>query len=90
VILAAIAARTPLLVSDIGGMAELVPDGVAGRHFRAGDPDDLARVLRELAERPEGIGELSRRFPPVKSIEENGREMEFRYRALAALRAGVR
>jgi glycosyltransferase involved in cell wall biosynthesis len=70
-------------------MAELVPEGVAGLHFRAGDARDLARALRSLLEAPERVNALSAGAPQVKSIEQNGREMEFRYRALACLRPGV-
>lgn len=47
VIQEAFAAKRPLVVPDIGGMAEKVRDGESGRHFRAGDATDLARVLRE-------------------------------------------
>ncbi len=42
-------AGVPLVVSDIGGMAEKVRPGVDGLHFRRGSPHDLARVLREAA-----------------------------------------
>lgn len=37
--------RRPLIVSDIGGMAEKVRDGVDGLHFRAGSAEDLADKL---------------------------------------------
>lgn len=40
----------PLLCSDIGGMAEKVPDRVTGLHFRVGNPDDLAERIREAIE----------------------------------------
>jgi glycosyltransferase involved in cell wall biosynthesis len=43
---------TPLIASDIGGMAEKVQDGVDGLHFRRASPADLARVLVRAA-RPE-------------------------------------
>jgi glycosyltransferase involved in cell wall biosynthesis len=45
VILEALATRTPLLVSDLGGMAELVEPGVHGYRFRMGDAADLADKL---------------------------------------------
>jgi glycosyltransferase involved in cell wall biosynthesis len=38
--------RRPVIASGIGGMAELVLDGENGLHVRAGDPVDLARVMR--------------------------------------------
>lgn len=45
-------AGTPLLVSDIGGMAEKVWNGVDGLHFKRGSPVDLARAMVD-ASRPE-------------------------------------
>lgn len=50
VIQEAMRAGTPLIVSDIGGMAEKVRPGLDGLHFRRGSAPDLARVLREAAE----------------------------------------
>jgi glycosyltransferase involved in cell wall biosynthesis len=43
-------AGTPLIVSDIGGMAEKVQEGVDGLHFRRGSGVDLARALVEAAD----------------------------------------
>jgi glycosyltransferase involved in cell wall biosynthesis len=78
---------TPVVTSDVGGMAELVPDQRCGLLFRTGDVGDLARVLGRLIDEPGLLQALSRDFPPVKSVAENAREMEFRYRSLASFRA---
>jgi len=43
-------AGTPLIVSDIGGMAEKVAHGVDGLHFKRGSPVDLARAMTEAAD----------------------------------------
>lgn len=43
-------AGTPLIVSDIGGMAEKVTAGRDGLHFRRGSATDLARVLLHAAQ----------------------------------------
>jgi glycosyltransferase involved in cell wall biosynthesis len=75
------------VTSDVGGMAELVPDQRCGLLFRTGDVGDLARVLGRLIDEPGLLQALSRDFPPVKSVAENAREMEFRYRSLASFRA---
>ena len=40
----------PVIASGIGGMAELVNDGVDGLHIRPNDPVDLARVMRHCVE----------------------------------------
>jgi glycosyltransferase involved in cell wall biosynthesis len=74
--------RTPVVASGIGGMAEYVRDGVDGLHFPVGDASALARVLRRFVDEPGLIDELSRDFPRIKTISENARETEYRYRAL--------
>lgn len=43
-------AGTPLIVSDIGGMAEKVAAGIDGMHFKRGSPVDLARAMAEAAQ----------------------------------------
>lgn len=43
-------AGTPLLVADIGGMAEKVRPGLDGLHFRRASVTDLSRALLEAAE----------------------------------------
>jgi glycosyltransferase involved in cell wall biosynthesis len=43
-------AGTPLIVSDIGGMAEKAEAGVDGLHFKRGSPVDLARAMLDAAE----------------------------------------
>ncbi|MCX5901529.1 MAG: glycosyltransferase, partial [Proteobacteria bacterium] len=37
--------KTPVIVSDLGGMAELVEDGVSGLTFKAGDSTALAEKI---------------------------------------------
>jgi glycosyltransferase involved in cell wall biosynthesis len=51
VIQEAFASNVPLLVSDIGGMAEKVRPGVDGLHFRVGDYVDLADKISRAATR---------------------------------------
>ncbi|MBK7644124.1 MAG: glycosyltransferase [Planctomycetes bacterium] len=79
--------RTPVVTSGIGGMAEFVRDGIDGLHFRVGDVGDLAAKLRRFVDEPELAAELSRDFPPLKTLEEDGRTTEYRYRALCARQA---
>lgn len=77
--------RTPLVVSNIGGMAELVRDGVDGLHFKVGDDVDLARVLQRFVDEGDLLERLSRDFPRIKTMAEDAREMEARYRSLACV-----
>jgi len=76
VILEAFAHRTPAVVGDVGGMAELVEDGVSGLHFRRGDAEDLARQLRRLLDRPTLLETLREGIPPVKTVAEEMDELE--------------
>jgi len=80
--------RTPTLVSDIGGMAELVADGKGGMTFRAGSVEDLAAKLRLLAGDESLRRSLADSAPKVKTIEENAEEMEEIYERLASRGAG--
>ena len=70
VILEALAARTPLLVSDVGGMAELVEEGRSGWRFPVGDAEALARALARLLEAPELLEALPAEPVELPSPEE--------------------
>jgi glycosyltransferase involved in cell wall biosynthesis len=50
VIVEAYAAGVPLVASRVGSLTELVEDGVTGLQVEMGNPDDMARALRLLAE----------------------------------------
>ena len=50
VIQEAFQAGRPVVCTGIGGMAEKVPDDVAGLHFGVGDPHDLMRALARAAD----------------------------------------
>ncbi|MCK6552620.1 glycosyltransferase [Myxococcota bacterium] len=50
--LEAMAMGKAVVVSDVGGLLELVEDGVTGLVHRAEDPSDLAQKLRRLADDP--------------------------------------
>ena len=70
-ILEGLATHTPLLVSDLGGMAELVEPGVTGFHFRMGDAEDLAAHLARFLERPEELGQLYAEPVHLTRVEED-------------------
>lgn len=69
-ILEAHAAGTPVVTADIGGMAELVRDGVDGLHFRFNDAADLARVLQRLIDEPELLSRLRSGIQKPRSIDD--------------------
>jgi len=70
VILEALAARTPVLVSDLGGAAESVREGETGFLFRVGDARDLARRLGELIADPAALARVAERAGEPTSFEE--------------------
>lgn len=82
VIYEAFAAGTPLLVSDLGGMAELVEEGRGGWRFPAGDVEMLARRLSSLLADRTPLAALPppRSSPPT--FGEHASEVEARYRTL--------
>jgi glycosyltransferase involved in cell wall biosynthesis len=75
-------AGTPVITSNIGGMAELVSDGVNGLHFAVNDSDDLSKKLLMLIENRDLVTRLSAAAPPIKSIEDNAHELEVMYKGL--------
>jgi glycosyltransferase involved in cell wall biosynthesis len=64
-------AGVPVICSDIGGMAELVSDGVDGLHFRAGDAASLRRVLRQCTDDPLLLGRLAKGIRPPTGMREH-------------------
>lgn len=60
VALEAAALGAPLIVSDTGGLIELVKDGATGRTFAAGDDAQLCRVLQETLDDPAHTQQMSR------------------------------
>jgi glycosyltransferase involved in cell wall biosynthesis len=70
IVLEGLATRTPVITADIGGMAELVRDGVDGMLFRAGNADSLAEKLGQLIGHPERILEMSRNARPPLTVEQ--------------------
>lgn len=82
VILEAFATGTPVVVSRLGGMAELVTDGVNGFQFEAGNVKALAQVLQRFIDQPDLVASLSQGMPPVKTLQEEIEELLSVYTAL--------
>jgi glycosyltransferase involved in cell wall biosynthesis len=83
----ALASRTPLLVADAGGMAELVEPGRSGFRFRLGDVDDLARALTQVLEDPRRLDALYADPVELPRVDEHLDEIEKRYNELVRRRA---
>ena len=61
----------PVICSDIGGMAEKVTHDVDGLHFRRGDAQHLADVIRRAAETPGLWERLQAGIGPVHGMDEH-------------------
>ena len=57
--LEAMAAGTPLIAADTGGLAEIVKNGVNGWQFYAGSPNSLADAVLHVLHSPEAAGKAA-------------------------------
>ncbi|MCB9897283.1 MAG: glycosyltransferase [Planctomycetes bacterium] len=78
---------TPVVGSDIAGIAEGIVHDVDGLLFPVGDARALAAVLKRLADDPALGARLAAAAPPVKTDDEEAEEMEWRYRQVVSARA---
>ncbi len=83
-IMEAHAAGTPVVTAALGGMAELVRDGVDGLHFDAASSADLARRLQRLVDEPELLPRLRSGVTMPRGIDDEMRQLTAIYQALAA------
>ncbi len=78
----AFAAQTPVIASDLGGMAEAVSHEVDGLLFAPGDVEDLAGQMIQIVERRELVDHLRNGIGPVRTVAEQALELEAMYREL--------
>jgi L-malate glycosyltransferase len=58
--LEAMACRVPTIATRVGGVPELIEDGVTGRLFPVGDTDAMADAAIELLKNPDRLDEMGR------------------------------
>ncbi|HDY92154.1 MAG TPA: glycosyltransferase [Pseudoalteromonas sp.] len=63
--------QKPVIVSDIGGMAEKVEHNKTGLHFRAGSPVSLADTLQKVLNEPELADTLAKNITAPLSLSES-------------------
>jgi glycosyltransferase involved in cell wall biosynthesis len=78
-IMEAHAAGTPVVTAALGGMAELVRDGVDGLHFAPADSADLARQLQRLLDKPELLPQLRAGVTMPRAIDDEMRQLSAIY-----------
>jgi glycosyltransferase involved in cell wall biosynthesis len=64
-------AALPIITTNIGGMSELIQDGVNGLLFNVGDPEDLATKMQMVIDNQSIIDRFKKNIPPVSSIKEH-------------------
>jgi len=79
VILEAFAHRTPVIASNLGGMAELVQPGKNGLLFAPGDARDLARQLQRLLAEPALLPTLRTGIEPIRTVADEMDQLEAIY-----------
>jgi len=79
-------ARTPVIGSDIAGIAEGIEHDVNGLLFRTGDADALRAALRRFLDDPTLGACLAAAAPRVKTDAEEAAEAEWRYRQVICAR----
>ena len=72
----AFATQTPVIATNLGGMAESVSHDVNGLLFEQGNVDDLVGQLSRLLDEPGLLQKLTDGTPEVKSVEEEAAELE--------------
>jgi len=82
VIQEAFLAGIPVITSNIGGMAELVENGIDGFTFKAGDKNALKAVMKKIEDEPTILSSLNVNDKNVRSIQEDALFVQGIYRGL--------
>jgi glycosyltransferase involved in cell wall biosynthesis len=78
----ALAHKVPAIVSNLGGMTEVIEDGLNGYTFEVSDPQSLAGILRKIGSDPSILNQLKARIHRPPRMEEMAFEYEKIYRSL--------
>jgi len=82
VIIEALIAKTPVIASNIGCIPEFIEDGATGLLFETGNAEDLFYKMKLVLENPSLIKKFKSNIKPVKTIQEQAKEIEAIYEDL--------
>ncbi len=82
VLLSALQAKVPSIVSNVGGLTEVVENNVNGLTFEAGNYKDLSRCLKKVIDEPETLITFSRNIQSPSSISTYTEKLENLYKTL--------
>ena len=77
-----LAYNKPVIASNVGGMPEVIKDGVNGFLFEQEDTEQLARIIHKISQNPEIIKKLKDRIISPPRIEAEALQYENIYRNL--------
>ena len=86
-VIEALIAKTPVIASNIGCIPEFIEDGATGLLFETGNAEDLFYKMKLVLENPSLINKFKSNIKPVKTIQEQAKEIEAIYEDLR-LRSG--
>lgn len=78
----ALATRTPLIVTDLGGMSELVKDGVNGLLFKLNDYHSLAQKLALVLNKRSELTNYMSNIKPERTVADMVNDIESVYTAV--------
>lgn len=73
-------AGVPVIASNVGGIPEIIQDGVNGFLFKQGDFRDLANKLQFIIQNPQKIFALRKNIQPVRTVSEDANQLKGIYR----------
>jgi glycosyltransferase involved in cell wall biosynthesis len=82
VLLISLAYNVPAIVSNIGGMPELIKEDLNGFLFEMGDSEALANIIKRIAKKPEILEEKRKNIVKPSRNEEEAKSYENIYEKL--------
>lgn len=79
----------PVITSNVGGMAELVRDGIDGMHFKVGDSNDLKRCMLKIIDNPSLLQQMRDNLPALPRLSEQAAIVRQKYQQLLELNSSA-